>query len=764
MSLRRMIQVLLPAALAAASLFGGCGTDAAVPAEDAGPSADSELPDRPSDQGPSPDVRPPPEAAPDVRDGAPDPPVRAPFGLDARPPNPTCTAPARPPRAPGSAVRFTQVFAAVGLNTPVLLTQIPGDRTRFFVAERGGTVVSFPSVNPTAKTVVATVPGPVNQTSEGGLLGMAFHPRFAVNGYLYLSYTLGTTAADLRSVIIRMHSPDNGLTFGDPVTILGPFQQGDSHYGGDLHFGPDGYLYASFGDGWDSDNGQRTNGFFAKILRIDVDSAFPYAIPDGNPFKSGGGEPAAFAYGFRNPYRFSFDPVSGDLWAADVGEADWEEVNRVVAGGNYGWREREGAHCFPPGSTGCRTAGLIDPWWEYDHETGYCAIGGPVYRGSKMPTQVGRYLVADCGAFHVFSVASDPVTGVTSGIILNPDDPLLNWIGFGEDNDHEVYVISFDSKIYALDEQPGSPPPPPFPDTLSKTGCFDPADARKPASGLIPFAPNSPFWSDGAEKERFLALPDGTAITINGQGDFDFPVGTVLVKHFRVDQKLVETRLFVRHADGEWGGYSYEWNDTQTDATLLPSNKTKALAGGKSWYYPGRAECMGCHTQAAGRSLGLELGQLNGDFVYAKTNRISNQLRTLDHLALFAQPLADPSTLPVYPSPSGTAPLESRARSYLHANCAHCHQPGGPGRGNMDLRFGGGFSGTRTCNAAPLTGDLGVVGAKLLVPGSPGTSLVSLRLRSTGPGRMPPLATKQVDSAGGQLMDDWIRSVTSCPP
>ena len=173
---------------------------------------------------------------------------------------------------------------------------------------------------------------------------------------------------------------------------------------------------------------------------------------------------------------------------------------------------------------------------------------------------------------------------------------------------------------------------------------------------------------------------------------------------------------------------------------------------------------MACHTAAAGRSLGLEVAQLNSEFVYTSTNRLSNQLATLDRLGLFTTPLAAPSTLPSIPSPTGTATLEARARGYLHSNCANCHRPSGPGRGNMDLRFDRTFAQTTACNTAPVTGDLGVAGARLLVPGSPQTSLVSLRMRSTGPGRMPPVATRRTDTAGALLVDDWIRSVTACPP
>src|SRR5207249_1359813 len=155
---------------------------------------------------------------------------------------------------------------------------------------------------------------------------------------------------------------------------------------------------------------------------------------------------------------------------------------------------------------------------------------------------------------------------------------------------------------------------------LSETGCVLASDATKPSSGIIPFAVNAELWSDGAAKQRWLALPNGTHISVGADGDFAFPIGTVLMKQFSLGGARVETRLFVRHADGEWGGYSYEWNDAQTDATLLASGKVKQV-GAQSWTFPSRSDCLLCHTSAAGRALGPEVGQLNGSITYPATGR-----------------------------------------------------------------------------------------------------------------------------------------------
>jgi hypothetical protein len=238
----------------------------------------------------------------------------------------------------------------------------------------------------------------------------------------------------------------------------------------------------------------------------------------------------------------------------------------------------------------------------------------------------------------------------------------------------------------------------------------------------------------------------------------------VLVKTFTVGGKRIETRLFMRHDDGGWNGYTYEWLDDQSDALLLPAGKTKVV-GTQTWTYPSRSDCVSCHSDAAGRSLGLELAQLNGDYVYPSTNRIANQLKTFEHIGLFDKPLGKPvDQLLAYPDPYGTAgTAETRARAYLHSNCSNCHRPKGGGRGNMDLRFGTAFVDTKSCNVTPEAGDIGVKDAKLLVPGNPALSLLSVRPHSPAANRMPPLASSVVDNPGVKVIDDWIKSVAACP-
>jgi uncharacterized repeat protein (TIGR03806 family) len=715
-------------------------------------------------------------------DGGTSAPVPSEFGLDARPQNPGCKAPARPPST--AKVALQRVYANVNLGTPLMVAQAPGDASRWFVAQRDGHLVSFaaqsPAATPTAVANLPTVAGlAINTAGEGGFLGMAFHPRFAENGKLMVSWTTTGGANGMRSQIGVLTSPDHGASFTSYASILS-FDQttATNHKGGGLAFGNDGYLYASFGDGGAADdqfvNGQNRNGFFAKILRLDVDNVDntggqPYAIPADNPFRGGGGEPATYAWGLRNAFRFSIDRGTGEVWAGDVGQNHWEEIDRVKLGGNYGWPCREGANDYlinDPVRCPIKT-GFIDPVVQHEHipANSRSITGGVVYRGKAIPDFVGSYLYGDYVTQEIFILSYDTTTGAAASTPL-VGAPAAPWVEFAEDNDGEVYALALNGQMYQLVAAQTSGPAS-FPQKLSQTGCVLASDPTQPAGGLIPYAPSSPLWSDGADKQRLFALPDGATITVGADGDFDLPIGAVALKTFSLGGKRIETRMLVRHDDGEWAGYTYEWLDDQSDALLLPASKSKAV-GDKTWYYPSRSDCVRCHTEAAGRTLGLELGQLNADFVYESSNRIANQLKTLEHIGVLSAPLAaSVDQLPRYPSPSSSSALPGteadRARAYLHANCSFCHRPNGGGRGNMDLRYATPLAATMACNVLPEAGDLGVSGAALIAPGDAARSLIALRPQAVGANRMPPVGSSVVDTQSVQVLNSWINSLTGCP-
>jgi uncharacterized repeat protein (TIGR03806 family) len=286
---------------------------------------------------------------------------------------------------------------------------------------------------------------------------------------------------------------------------------------------------------------------------------------------------------------------------------------------------------------------------------------------------------------------------------------------------------------------------------LGDTGCVDRADLRRPAPGLLAYTVRVPLWSDGADKERHLALPRDGRIEVGAGGHLELPVGTVLMKRFSLGGRPVETRLLVRHASGAWAGYSYAWDGG--DAALVGEDGRYQPLATQEWQFPSRQHCLDCHTEAAGRTLGLDLAQLEPDVVAGWAAR-----------GLF---VATPPAVERLPRPSeATAPIGDRARAYLHANCANCHRPNGVREPNvtMDLRFTTPLAEARICDERPRRTDFGMVDVKLLAPGDPDRSMLWLRIHTLIPtDRMPPVASTVEDAEGERLLREWIASIGSCP-
>jgi uncharacterized repeat protein (TIGR03806 family) len=255
-----------------------------------------------------------------------------------------------------------------------------------------------------------------------------------------------------------------------------------------------------------------------------------------------------------------------------------------------------------------------------------------------------------------------------------------------------------------------------------------------------------------------MGLPNGVNVSVQGDGDWAPPNGTVLVKHFRVANQLVETRLFMRHPDGVWAGYTYNWNAGQTDATRVTGGATRSI-GGQTWIFPSEAQCMQCHTGAAGFSLGLETAQQNRDHMYPQTGRTANQITTLNAVNVLSPPIgANP---PAYADPADTArSLTERARAYLHTNCSNCHRPNGGTPVNIDLRHGTALAQTGACDVVPSAGNLGIANARIIAPGDDARSVLLARMTTRNANAMPPIASNIVDAAGTQLIGAWIDSLT----
>lgn len=351
-----------------------------------------------------------------------------------------------PPQWVAAFPRLPLLSGLVGLH------QAPGDSATFYALRKSGQIVRF-SNQSTASSValVLDVSARVLDSGESGLLGLAFHPQFASNGRLYLYYTGGSPLTSYLSRFVRrgdgsFHASDEEIL----LTVAQPFA---NHNGGQLAFGPDGYLYLALGDGGSGGdpfgNAQNTNVLLGKILRLDVDGAAPYAIPPDNPFASGGGRPEIWAYGLRNPWRFAFDRVTGELWAGDVGEDQYEEIDTIRRGGNYGWAIMEGAHCF--NSATCNTTGLILPVFEYTHSEGCSVTGGYVYRGNALSALQGRYLFTDFCSAKVWTLLPLAGGAVQVGML---DTLLGSPSSFAEDQAGELYALnlagSAGANIYKL--------------------------------------------------------------------------------------------------------------------------------------------------------------------------------------------------------------------------------------------------------------------------------------------------------------------------
>ncbi len=629
-----------------------------------------------------------------------------------------------------------------------------------------GRLVTFLEDTPSLETVVDVSNRLVQHRNfEVGLLGFAFHPEYPAHPWIYLSYTGPPEQSDTEATsyvtALRVDSESRRGDLESEIVLFAIPLPGVMHHGGALEFGPDGNLYVSLGDGSRSENSQDPQTLLGSLLRVDVDAGSPY-VAAANPFEDGiGGRPEVFAWGLRNLWKFTFDRWTGEIWGGDVGSEDREEVNKIVAGGNYGWPIREGSLCVPIGTESCPDDRLIDPVVEFDHSEGDAVISGYVYRGSALPLLWGKLLYADFRATRLWALDVD--NGARAPELLLEEGEELT--SFAEDHDGEVYVLLRygTGNLRRLARQVSGAGDD-LPRDLSATGCVDEAAPTRPAAHLLGYEVNLPFWSGDGRKNRWLALPDDRTIEVRDDGDFDLPVGTVAMKSFRIAGRLVETRLFMHHPDGVWAGYSYVWDQDQRDARLLRGADERGDGPG-TWAFPSRAECVQCHTAAAGRTLGLEAAQLARKVVDPRTGNSVDQIELWRRLGLFSNPDA-PGLAVSRPlaGPADDADASFNAvQAYLHVNCSICHRPGGPGLGSLDLRRTSSLSEMGVCNAAPQVEGLDVPGGALVRPGDPEGSVLLARVVDEGTRRMPPVGEVRVDYGGAALIQRWITALPDCP-
>ncbi|MBI1311100.1 c-type cytochrome [bacterium] len=742
--------------------------------------------------------------------------------------------------------RAQRVFPHLGFTQPTVLTSAP-ETERLFVAEQSGRIYSIPDDRDCrqpdlfldVRQLVEKLNGSLaddDKVSPGAVYGLTFHPDFATNRKFYVCYVVsyrkggrGQHPHGTRVVqLLADHSDPPQAVLDSEVEIISWLQGG--HNGGCLKFGLDGMLYISAGDGGNAfppdglTSGQDVTNLLSSVMRIDVNrrsEELAYAIPDDNPFVAAttkatvtakGSEGATveaalvlpegtrkeiWAYGMRNPWKMSFDRKTGDLWVGDVGWELWELVYRVHPGDNYGWSLVEGHQPVRPEQRPGPTP-VTPPAVEIPHTEAASITGGFVYRGKRLPELDGHYIFGDWETRRFWSVRVD---GGKVGPRRELVEPTVRIVGFAERNDGELLLLDYDDgSIHELvrNEVPANEFE--FPRRLSQTGLFESVTEHSPASGVVPFSINAAQWGDHAESERWLGLPGETSIGIHDQANqvagsmfrrvMDYPNDAVLMKTLSLEltagdpatKRRIETQLL--HFNGyDWRGYSYRWNEDQTDAELVDATGSTATfrvvdsdaPGGvrhQTWRFSSRTECIRCHNPWAEFSLAFNTAQLNRPVAGGTDQNQLEHLYSLgvlhdvppdvspdDKFAVIKDPVP-PRERPHLVDPfDASADLTQRARSYLHINCAHCHRFNGGGSARIYLPFDQPIYKTEAVDTRPSQGAFGIDDARIIAPGDPFRSVLYFRVAKTGAGHMPHLGSRLIDETGLQLVHDWIQQL-----
>jgi glucose/arabinose dehydrogenase/mono/diheme cytochrome c family protein len=734
----------------------------------------------------------------------------------AHPRNTTLNLPADLPAATGYTTE--NALGTLTFNAPIAIAVPPGETNRLFVVERGGTIQVVKNLNgtPTKSTfldlnavLTAINGGTLSQSGEQGLLGLAFHPNYAQNGYFYIFYSViindgGTNHTFER--VARFRVQTGNADAADTTThtpLISQLDEADNHNGGDLHFGSDGYLYVSLGDEGGAndtyDNARFINkDFFSAILRLDVDlkagsltpnahaqasATYPsavhagaYAIPPDNPFigatshngltfNSNTVRTEIWATGLRNPWRFCFDPPTGRMFIADVGQDAWEEIDIGQSGGDYGWSYYEANHNGPRIGSLPNNTNYVLPIYEYAHGSanfqGHSVTGGVLYRGAKFSELFEQYIFCDYVDGGMWALRQNGGTWLATSLLNE-----ANVVAFGVDprNGDALFANIGNGKIERLVRSGTTGTIPPA--LLSQTGAFSSLATLTPNNGIVPYTPNVPFWSDYAIKTRWFSIPNpNTPMIFNQDGNWTFPTGSVWIKHFDLEtvrgdpssRRRLETRFIMKTSGGSYG-ITYKWRSDNSDADLVSESgldevipiTVNGSPTTQTWHYPSRNECRTCHTAVAGHALSFNTRQIN------RANTYGNQIQYLSDNGYFLTPIGGVNNMPAFaPSTDTTQSLEWRARSYLAVNCAQCHQPGGAALGNWDARPTTPTDSANMINGA-LADNRGDPLNKFAVPNDTAHSMALKRIQGNGVPRMPPLATNELDPNAIQLLTDWI--------
>ncbi|MFO0915358.1 MAG: PQQ-dependent sugar dehydrogenase [Pirellulales bacterium] len=672
---------------------------------------------------------------------------------------------------PPSPYVLQRAFPALKFREVVEVERLPGT-DRLAVVEREGKIWTFApaqlSDDPRCGLELAA---DLRQEIDGlqQIYGFTVHPDFAENRECFVCYVRADGQPEGTHVVrLKMSSGAAPRIDAQSAQTVITWVSG-GHNGGCLRFGPDRLLYISTGDAAGPNppdtlrTGQDCSDLLSSVLRIDVDHATQdqgYRIPADNPFVDQPGiRPEIWAYGFRNPWKMSFDAPTGALWVGDVGWELWELVFRVERGGNYGWSIMEGQQPtnpeWPRGPTP-----ILPPVADHPHTEAASITGGIVYRGPRHAELQGSYIYGDFETGKIWALSTSPTDVQTPRELT---DSSLQIIAFGLDHENELIIADYyGGGLYRLERREPSGLPPVFPVRLSETGIFADTASQQPAPGVVPFEPTAPMWHDGARSEYWIGVPGDAVLRDRGETHWELPLETVLVKTVSLpldarhpDQNLrrLETQLLHRTDDG-WRAYVFAWDEDQLDAQLVPIDGSatdverishEGHVEHRVWRHMARAECMRCHNRMAGVILGFNRWQL-----------ADAQRTALAQAGLFDEPPAASDDHQLVPPHGDDGDLARRARSYLHANCGHCHRDGGGSAAILKLHVDAPLEQANLVDARPSLGTFGIPGGQIVTPGDAASSVMVYRMSKLGGGRMPHLGSQDVDAAGLRLVRDWI--------
>lgn len=673
-----------------------------------------------------------------------------------------------------------QIYTQIPFANALDMVPVPGG-DQWLIAENGGKIWSVPTDIRAAKAELV-VDLKKDRPALDHVYGMAFHPDYAKNGQIFITYTVGNNLPDgsrLSRFKVTQQKPLQIDTQSEEILLT---WLSGGHNGAAITFGADGYLYLSTGDAEvpappdPRMTGQDISDLLSSVLRVDVDhkdEGKMYAVPKDNPFvNTANARPEIWAYGFRNPWKMSFDRKTGNLWCGDVGWELWENIFLITRGGNYGWSCTEGNNKLFPERQG--PTPISPPVVTHSHTEAASITGGFVYNGERLPELKGAYVYADYETGKIWALWHDGKQTTRHEEIADTPHKIVTF-GQGEDGDLCFIHYGNPSTVHRLVPNPNAGKSTSFPRKLSETGLFTDVAKQTPAAGVVPFDVRAPMWADGAKASRFVGMitEEGVSTTITQRKNPDrieskvtWPKDAVLAKTIRMEmergkaasEKNIETQVL--HFDGEaWAAYSYRWNEAGTDAELVGPNGDERklelvgahLPGGKhqhTYRFHSRGECMRCHNSWSGFTLAFQPQQI------AQTSA-----ETLTSLGLIDADYSRRSEARLSNPHDESLPSAARARSWLHANCAHCHRQHGGGSVPLMVNAEMALEDMRAVGEKATRGDYGMKDAQVIMPGSPWKSVLLHRIATSGAGHMPMIGAQDVDEHAIGFMAEWILSL-----